>query len=118
MSTLAESAVRHLQETGDTAEAIAVLRGRKQPKSLDEGGGPAKKQTQRYFMPSQDALNQFILRIMDKLPDATYSVDDYANGSQAGYAVTVTGTFMDHDLASLAAVKGGVQRIDNPPANL
>jgi hypothetical protein len=113
--SFAKSAIKHLRATGNVVEAVEVVLGKR---SLDENGGPSSRQSQSWFMPDQDALNQFILRIMDKLPDATYTTKEYENGSQAGYEVTVTGDFMDGDLASLAAVKGGVMRLDNPPANL
>ncbi len=111
--SFAKTAIKHLRDTGNVVEAVEVVLGKR---SLSENGGPSSSQTQTWFMPSQDALNQFILRVMDKLPDASYTTADYNNGSQAGYAVTVTGDFMDGDLASLAAVKGGVMRLDNPPA--
>jgi hypothetical protein len=113
--SFAKSAIKHLRATGNVVEAVEVVLGKR---TLDENGGPSSRQSQSWFMPDQDALNQFILRIMDKLPEATYTTKEYENGSQAGYEVTVTGDFMDGDLASLAAVKGGVMRLDNPPANL
>jgi hypothetical protein len=95
-------------------EATEIALGKRR---ISENGGDASRQTQEWFMPSQDALNQFIQRLMDKLPDTTREVSDYNNGSQAGYKVTVSGDYMDGDLASLAAVKGGY-RLDNPPANI
>lgn len=110
----AKDAIRHLRTTGNVVEAVDLALGRR---GLAENGGDASSQSQEWFMPNQDALNQFILRLMDKLPEATYSTSEYDNGSQSGYKVTVSGTFMAGDLASLAAVKGGV-RLDNPPANI
>ena len=114
MKTTAKAAIKHLRTTGNVVEATGILLGKLR---ISENGGASSTQTQEWFMPSQDALNQFILRLMDKLPDTEHTVDDYNNGSQAGYKVTVTGDYMDGDLASLAAVKGAT-RLDNPPGNI
>lgn len=111
----AKAAIKHLRTTGNIDEAVRLALGRTE---LTESGGPATQQTQQWFMPDQDALNEFILRIMDKLPEATYTVSEYNNGSQSGYQVSVSGTYMDSDLASLAATKGGVMRLDRPPASI
>jgi len=111
------TAIQYLRKTGNVHEAIDVMLGRKAV-TLSEGGGPVTRQSQDWFLPDQDALQQFILRLMDKLPDASYSTGEYNNGSQGGYKVTVTGSFMDHDLASLAAVKGGVVRLDRQPGSV
>lgn len=111
----AKAAIQRLRRTGNIDEAIDIALGRK---PLTENGGDSSSQTQQWFMPDQDALNQFLLRVMDKLPEASYEVSDFNNGSQSGYSVSVSGDYMDGDLASLAAVKGGVMRLDNPPANI
>jgi len=109
-------AISHLRKTGDIVEAVDIALGRSNPPNLAEA--ESHQQTQEWFLPNEDALNQFILRLLNRLPDVTYKTEAYSENGKGGYKVVVTGKYADHDLSSLAAVKGGVVRLDNPPANL
>lgn len=105
-----------LVRTGSLNEALNVaLRGHRVHHIEEQA--KARQQSQKFFAPNQDALNQLLLRIEDKLPSATYSVSDSTNGNQSGYAVSVSGEFCDQDVASLGAVKG-VTRLDGPANDL
>jgi len=105
-----------LAKTGNLGAALNEALGCSRSYDLSEQGTGEKSQSQVWFAPNQDALNQFLLRIEDKLPEATYKVEDL-DGPPPGYSITVSGTFHDHDVASLAAVKG-IIRIDGPNSNL
>lgn len=112
----AKKAIEIAKKTGKLTEAVSeALRGHRVHELKEELG--AKSQTQTYHCANQNALNMLLLRIEDKLPEATYSVADFDNGSIAGFAVTVTGTFDDQDVASLGAVFG-VVRMDGPNQDL
>ena len=112
----AKKAIAIAKKTGKMTEAISeALRGHRIYDLKEEF--QTSRQTQVFHCPNQDALNQLLLRIEDKLPDATYSVADYDNGSISGYAVTVTGEMNDEDVASLGAVKG-IIRLDGPNSDL
>ncbi len=110
----AKDAIRHLRKTGNVEESVDIVLGRRKPLYEQE----AKQQTQEWFFPNQDAYQQFILRVADKLPEASYTAGEYSNGSQGGYKVTVSGVFNDSALASLAAVHGGSVRLDGPSSDL
>jgi hypothetical protein len=113
MSKKAQDAIK-LVKTGKLSEAIDVaLRGNR-VHQIEEA---ARKQKQVFFAPNQDALNQLLLRIEDKLPAATFNVADHTNGAQSGFAVSVSGDLSDHDVASLGAVKG-ISRLDGPAGDL
>lgn len=112
----AKQAIAIVKKTGDLTKAVCeALSGQRAYELKEELG--AHQQKQVWFCPNQDALNQLILRIEDKLPDATYSVADSSNGAQSGYEISVSGVFSDQDVASLAAVKG-VVRVDGPSQDL
>lgn len=112
----AKKAIEIVKKTGKLTEAISeALRGHR-VHDLTEAE-MISQQTQIWFAPNQNALNQFILRLEDKLPDATYTVSDSDNGSIAGYQISVSGTFMPEDLASLAA-NFGLSRLDGPNQDL
>lgn len=112
----AKKAIEIAKKTGNLTEAVTEALSGHRVHQLKEAF-QTSSQTQVFHCPNQDALNQLILRIEDKLPDATYSVADFDNGSIAGYAVTVTGEMNDEDVASLGAVKG-VVRLDGPNQDL
>lgn len=112
------NATEHFRRTGNLQDSVDLALGRGDVQPLTEDFPTARKQSQEWYAPNQDALNQFVLRLLDKLPESTYSVADFTNGSQGGYKISVSGVFCDHDIASLAAVKGGMMRLDHPPASL
>lgn len=107
-----KSAISHLRRTGNLDEAVNIVLGKK---TLTEA--EVSQQSQTWFCPDQDALQQFILRVMDKLPEVSYTTKETNNGSQGGYAVTVSGTYMDHDIAAMGPTKG-CSRIDHLPGEL
>jgi hypothetical protein len=112
----AKKAIEIAKKTGKLTEAVSeALRGHRVHELKEEF--QTSKQTQVFHCANQDALNQLLLRIEDKLPDATYTVADYDNGSISGFAVTVTGEMNDEDIASLGAKKG-VARLDGPNQDL
>ena len=105
-----------LAKTGNLGAALNEALSRSRSYSLDEQGTGEKSQSQVWFAPNQDALNQLLLRIEDKLPEVTCKVDE-VNGPPPGWTITVSGAMHDHDVASVAAVKG-VVRIDGPSMEL
>lgn len=112
----AKRAIQIVKRTGKLTEAIAEALGGNRIYDIKETG-EATQQSQVWFCANQDALNQFLLRLEDKLPEAKFSVADHDNGSIAGFAVTVSGVYADHDVASLAGVKG-IVRLDGPNSDL
>lgn len=113
----AKRAIQILRKTGKLGDAlIEALRGQRVYDIAE--AGPASQQSQVWYVPNQMALNQFTMRIEDKLPDASYSVADTDNGSVGGYSVTVSGVFMDGDVASLSAGIAGITRLDGPNSDL
>jgi hypothetical protein len=111
----AKKAIEIAKKTGKLTEAMdEALRGHRVHDLTEEF---ISQQTQVWFAPNQNALNQFILRLEDKIPDATYSVSDSDNGNIAGFSITVSGTYMPQDLASLAA-NFGLSRLDGPNQDL
>jgi hypothetical protein len=105
-----KQAIAHLRKTGDINEAVDIVLGRKK---LTEAGEP-RQQSQTWFLPSQQDLNQFVLRLLQYLPDSQYKVDPSDKG---GFEVKVTGVYADHDVATLAGAMRG-SRIDHPAGTL
>lgn len=106
----AKDAVKHLRTTGNIEEAIAVLLGKKK---ITEAG-EQRQQSQTWFLPSQQDLNQFVLRLLQYLPEVEYKVGQSDKG---GFEVKVTGIYADHDIATLAGAMRG-SRIDHPAGSL
>lgn len=109
----AKSAVKHFRRTGNISEAVKVLKGIMTSRNITEEGS-VRSQTQTWYIPDNDALNQFVLRLLNYLPDASYDVDNH----DLGFKVTVKGSFADGDISSIAAVKGGVYRLDSQPTDV
>jgi hypothetical protein len=109
----ARSAIAHLRTTGSVQEACEVLLGLR-----ESGGGPTSQRTEEWFAQNQDDLNQAILFIKDKLPQASVSWEEHSNGSQSGYKLSISGEFGDHDIASLGGGRQALYPLTNPPANL
>lgn len=114
MTVRAKSAVRHLRKSGNINEAVQIALGRlpapaPQRPSLREDGQQPSSQSQTWFFPDQDKVNRFVLLVRDKMqldcPDPT----EWDNGSQSGYAVTVSGNYSDGDLSSCAGPLLGVR---------
>lgn len=115
----ARAAIQHLRDTGDLEEAVDLALGREEaPYVVETGGGPSSQRSETWFAANQDDLNQAILFIKDKLPEAKITWTEHTNGSQNGYAVTVAGDFGDHDIASIGAGRQVLYPLSNPPANL
>lgn len=112
----AKQAIEVLKRTGNMTSAITEALSGSRAYDLTEQGTGQKSESQVWFAPNQDALNQFLLRIEDKLPEAGFTVDE-VEGPPPGYHVKVTGTMHAHDVASLAGVKG-IVRIDGPNSDL
>ena len=112
----AKQAIEVLKRTGNMTAAITEALEGSRAYDLDEQGTGEKSESQVWFAANQDALNQFLLRIEDKLPEASYTVDE-VNGPPPGYEIKVSGTMHSHDVASLAGVKG-IVRIDGPNSDL
>ena len=108
----AAQAVKLLREGGTIREAVSLCLSRNPSQNLQEQGGPARQQTQRWLIPDQDKSNRALLILRDKLPDAEVSVGRH-EGHVGGFEMAVTGTYKDHDIASAFAGMGGVWRLDN-----
>jgi len=108
----AKKAIQILKKTGNLTEAVTEALSNSRAYDLSEQGTGQTSESQVFFAPNQDALNQLLLRIEDKLPECTYSVDE-VDGPPPGWEIKVSGSIHSHDVASLAAVKG-VVRIDGP----
>lgn len=112
----AKNAIEVLKRTGNMTEAVTEALSNSRAYDLTEQGTGQKPESQVWFAANQDALNQFLLRIEDKLPEASYTVDE-VEGPPPGYNVKVSGTMHAHDVASLAGVKG-ITRLDGPNSDL
>ena len=112
----ARKAIEIMKKTGNLTEAVTEALSNSRAHDLSEQGTGQQSDSQVFFAPNQDALNQLLLRVEDKLPDCSYSVDE-VDGPPPGWEVTVKGELHAHDVASLAAVKG-VVRIDAPNQEL
>lgn len=112
----ARNAIQIMKRTGNLTEAVSEALEGSRAYALDEQGTGQTSQSQKFFAANQDALNQFLLRIEDKIPEASYTVDE-VDGPPPGYEITVSGSYHDHDVASLGAVKG-IIRLDGPNSDL
>lgn len=109
----ARAAIAHLRKSGSLSESLEVLLDLR-----ESGGGPTSQRSEDWFAQNQDDLNQAILFIKDKLPDAKVSWQEHSNGSQSGYKLTVSGDFGDHDIASLGGGRQVLYPLSRPPADL
>jgi hypothetical protein len=114
MSLVAE-AVKHLRATGNLEEAVEIALGQK---SIEEAGVPATPQVQTWFCPNENAVNQLVLWVQNKLGIRVGSIEDHDNGAGGapGYAVTFAGDMMPGDIASLASRYGCVPLEGASPA--
>lgn len=100
---IVKKAVSHFRKTRNLKEALSIALGSKKVVET----GPDTAQSQVWYVPNEDALNQFKLKIQNYLPDATVS----EKPSEFGYEVTVSGTFSDDAVATLAT-HSGLYRLD------
>jgi len=107
--------VMFFRRTGKLDEAVQIALGKKKCPKLEDIGTQIP-QSQTWFFPDQDKLNRFQLMLQNQLQIAPENIADADNGSQSGYAVTVTGNFSEQDIASIAGPLLG-QRLDNLPAS-
>lgn len=112
----AKKAIQILKTTGNLTEAVTEALSNSRAHDLSEQGTGQESESQVFFAPNQDALNQLLLRIEDKLPECTYNVTE-VDGPPPGWEIKVSGSMHSHDVASLAAVKG-VVRTDGPAMEL
>lgn len=98
--SLIANAIKHMKATGNIQEAVEIALGRKK---MTEAELQATQQTQTWFCPNENAVNQLVLFVQNKLGIRVSDIKDYTNGSQGGYSVTFSGEMQDHDLASLAS---------------
>jgi hypothetical protein len=113
----AKKAIQILKKTGNLTEAVTeALSNSRAHDLVSEQGSGQSSESQVFFAPNQDALNQFLLRLEDKMPECTYSVEEI-DGPPPGWEIKISGSMHSHDVASLAAVKG-IVRTDGPSMEL
>ena len=93
-------AIKHLRSTGSLEEAVAIALGKKALTEFNH------VQTQAWFCPNENAVNQLVLLVQNKLGIAVSSIKDFSNGSQGGYEVVFSGDMGDSDIASLCSRLG------------
>jgi hypothetical protein len=108
--SLVAAAVKHLRSTGNLDEAVEIALGKREVKEAFE---PAVAQT--WFCPNENAVNQLVLWVQNKLGIRVSKIEDYNNGTQGGYAVTFSGA-SPHDVASCASRYGCVPLAGASPA--
>ena len=99
MSRVSE-AIKYMRATGNLEETVAIALGRREITEFNQ------VQTQVWHCPNENAVNQLVLFVKNKLDIKPSSIKDYTNGSQGGYAVTFTGDMAVADIASLASRLG------------
>jgi hypothetical protein len=112
---LAEAAVNHLLTSTRLPEAVAIARGQiPPPKRLRESGTPGHSQTQRYFLPNEDAANRAVQYLQNFL-GAAATLEPFDGEGRSGYVLTVSGSYSDDDITSAISSLGGFERLDVPP---
>lgn len=110
------AAISHFRRTNRIEEAVQIALGKLEAPRIKEDAGKQVSQSQIWFLNDQDKLNRFQQYLQNQL-GLTCTVADYSNGSQGGYAVTVTGNYSEQDIAN-AAGSLSATRLDNLPGTI
>ncbi|MDH7600494.1 MAG: hypothetical protein QHH07_12825 [Sedimentisphaerales bacterium] len=98
VSRIAE-AIKHLRETGDVEGAVRIAIGQLTEEFVSV-------QTQQWYCPNENAVNQLVLLVQNRLGIRVSDISQYSTGSTGGYVVTFTGEMGDSDIATLASRLG------------
>lgn len=114
----AEAAVRHYERSGKLRESVAIARGQLPVPKIREDSGPQTSKSQRWFVSDEDKANRLMQYVENFLgDDVSCSVETYTADGQSGYAVTVSGTYSESDVANVISSLGGFQRLDQQPGD-